>query len=217
MQKKEQITRLTVLLAGLVIYQLGASILMLSGMGLDPFNILVQGFHNSMKLESLSFFTHGCVHILLSALLTFMLFLYNRSFVTLGTILCMFLGGPLIDGFSSILAPVYEHYTGSSYIYIMFIAGFVMLTYGLTMMMHSKAGLAPNEFIIEALTNQKKKNSYVVRLVIYLIFAFVGFIMGGTIGFATLLCLATITPLVDYFSPNLSPKIESYVKKRISK
>ncbi len=217
MNKKEQFTRLTVLLAGLVIYQLGVSILKLSGFGLDPFNILVQGFHSSIKLDYLSFFTHGCVHILLSALFTFMLFLLNRSFVTLGTLLCMFLGGPLIDIFSLVLAPVYEHYANSAYIYIMFIAGFVMLTYGLTMMIHSKAGLAPNEYIVEAFTNPKKKNSYVVRLVVYLAFAFVGFIMGGAIGFSTLLCLAIVTPLVDYFSPNLSQKIESYVKKRIVK
>lgn len=217
MKKKEQFTRLTVLLAGLVIYQLGVSILKLSGLGLDPFNVLVQGFYNSMNLENLSFFTYGCVHILISAFLTFMLFLLNRSFVTLGTILCMLLSGPIIDVFSLILTPVYENYTDSIYIYLMFIAGFVMLTYGLTMMMHSKAGQAPNEFIVEAFTNQKKKNSYLVRLVVYLVYAFAGFIIGGSIGFATLLCLAAITPLVDYFSPNLSPKIESYVKKRISK
>lgn len=217
MKNKEQFKRLTVLLAGLVLYQLGASILKLSGFGLDPFNVLVQGFYNSMNLENLSFFTYGCVHILISALLTFMLFLLNRSFVTLGTILCMFLGGPIIDVFSLILTPVYENYTNSTYIYLMFIAGFVMLTYGFTMMLHSKAGLSPNELIVESFTNQKKKNSYWVRLVVYLVYAFAGFIIGGSIGFATLLCLAVTTPLVDYFSTNLSPKIESYVKKRISK
>ena len=217
MNKKEQFARLSVLLAGLVVYQLGASILKLSGFGLDPFNVLVQGFHNSIKLDNLAFFSHGCVHIIISALLTFMLFLLNRSLATLGTLLCMFLGGPLIDVFSLVLSPVYEHYTDSTYLYIMFIAGFVMLTYGLSMMIESKAGGVPNEYIVEAFANPQKKNSYIIRMIVYLAFAFIGFITGGAIGFATLLCLAIVTPLVDYFSPNLSPKIESYVKKRISK
>ena len=217
MNKKEQFARLSVLFAGLVVYQLGASILKLSGFGLDPFNVLVQGFHNSIKLDNLSFFSHGCVHIIISALLTFMLFLLNRSLATLGTLLCMFLGGPLIDVFSLVLSPVYEHYTDSTYLYIMFIAGFIMLTYGLSMMIESKAGGVPNEYIVEAFANPQKKNSYIIRMIVYLAFAFIGFITGGAIGFATLLCLAIVTPLVDYFSPNLSPKIESYVKKRISK
>ena len=52
MNKKEQFARLSILLAGLVVYQLGASILKLSGFGLDPFKVLVQGFHNSIKLNN---------------------------------------------------------------------------------------------------------------------------------------------------------------------
>ena len=216
MTKKEQITRVIVMLAGLVIYQLGISILILSDFGPDPFNVLVQGFRNSMNVENLSFLPYGCVHIIVSALITFMLFLINRNFVKLGTILCMLLGGPLIDLFTLILTPVYEQYPDSTYFYMMFIGGFVMLTYGLSMMKHSKAGNVPAELLTDAFTSSKKKNSYFVGLAVSFVLAFAGFIMGGSIGFGTLLCMAAVSPFEEYFAPNLSKKIEEFVKKRIS-
>ncbi len=213
MTKKEHRSRILVLIAGLIIYQLGASIILLSNLGADPFNVLVQGFLSTMNHANISFLSHGCVHMIISLVLTFLLFLLNKKWASLGTIICALLGGPLIDLFCKILTPVYELYTNSSYYYLMFAAGFMMLAYGFTMMLSSKAGMSPNELLIEAFTNHKKRNSFVVTLIIYLAYAFIGFITGGSIGFSTLLCLATLIPLVEYFQPNLSKKIEAYIKK----
>ena len=213
MTKKEHRSRILVLIAGLIIYQLGASIILLSNLGADPFNVLVQGFLGTMNHANISILSHGCVHIIISLVLTFLLFLLNKKWVTLGTVICAFLGGPMIDIFRKILTPVYELYANSAYFYLMFAAGFMMLAYGFTMMLCSRAGMSPNELLIEAFTNHKKKNSFVVTLIIYLVYAFIGFITGGSIGFATLLCLATLVPLVEYFQPNLSKKIEEYIKK----
>ena len=213
MTKKEHRSRIFVLIAGLIIYQLGASIILLSNLGADPFNVLVQGFLGTMNHANISFLSHGCVHIIISLVLTFLLFLLNKNLVTPGTVICAFLGGPLIDLFCKILTPVYELYTNSSYFYLMFAAGFMMLAYGFTMMLCSKGGMSPNELLIEAFTNHKKRNSFVVTLIIYLVYAFIGFISGGSIGFSTLLCLAILVPLVEYFQPNISNKIEAYIKK----
>ena len=210
MTKKEHRSRIFVLIAGLIIYQLGASIILLSNLGADPFNVLVQGFLSTITHANINFLSHGCVHIIISLVLTFLLFLLNKKWASLGTIICAFLGGPLIDLFSKILAPVYELYANSAYFYLMFAAGFMMLAYGFTMMSCSKAGMSPNELLIEAFTNHKKRNSFVVTMIIYLVYAFIGFIIGGSIGFSTLLCLATLVPLVEYFQPNLSKKIEEY-------
>lgn len=216
MNKKEIMKRMTTLIGGLIVSQLGVAILILSGFGADPFNVLIQGFHRSIAIGSLSFLTHGCVHIAVSALLTLGLLLIDRSLIKSGTIACMLLAGPIIDLFTTILKPVYELYADSSYFYVMFIGGFVMLAYGMAMILHSKAGNAPSELIVSAFVNPKKKKSYYTDLVANLIFAFIGFIMGGTIGVGTLLCMAATAPLVEYFSSNLKKTGNSSLEKKKS-
>lgn len=213
MNKTKQTKKLPFLIAGLSVYELGASIFILSGFGADPFNVLVQGVHTSVGLDHLSFFTHGSVHILISALLTFLLFLINRSLVQPGTLLCAILGGPLIDLFTRIFTPVYENYTNSSYFYLMFAAGFMMLAYGMALMLHSGAGYIPSELITEIFPKLKKKNPYYASLAAYVVFGLIGFLLGGLIGFGTLLCMAAAIPLADYFSQSFSKKADPALKK----
>lgn len=213
MNKKEQTKKISALLAGLAVYQLGASILLLSGFGADPYNVLIQGIHTSVSLDHLSFFTHGFVHILVSLLLAFLLFLISHSLVKLGTLLCALLGGPLIDLFTRVLTPVYEQYANSSYFYLMFAAGFGMLAYGMALMLRSDAGYVPNELITEIFPKLKKNNPYYAALAAYILFGLVGFLLGGLIGFGTLLCMAAAIPLADYFSQSFSKKADPVLKK----
>lgn len=213
MNKKEQTKKLSTLLAGLIVYQLGASILLLSGFGADPFNVFIQGIHTSVNLSHLSFFTHGFVHMIISALLTLLLFLISRNLIQTGTLLCTVLGGPLIDLFTRILTPVYEQYTNDSYFYLMFVAGFVMIAYGMAIMLRSNAGYIPNELITEIFSKLKKNNPYYASLAAYIMFGLIGFLLGGMIGFGTLLCMTVTIPLADYFSQNFSKKTTPAIKK----
>lgn len=206
MKNKQNFSKLLPLLAGLAVYELGAAILLLSGFGADPFNVLIDGLHSTIGLTQSSFLTHGIIHISISALLTLLLWVLNHSLIQTGTVVCMLLGGPLIDLFVNILTPVYEQYTNASYFYLMFLAGFVMLAYGMSLMLHSNAGFAPNELITEIFPKLKKKNPYYAALAAYTMFALIGFLFGGRIGFGTLLCMTAALPLSEYFTRNLSQK-----------
>lgn len=151
--------------------------------------------------------------MIISALLTLLLFLISRNLIQTGTLLCTVLGGPLIDLFTRILTPVYEQYTNDSYFYLMFVAGFVMIAYGMAIMLRSNAGYIPNELITEIFSKLKKNNPYYASLAAYIMFGLIGFLLGGMIGFGTLLCMTVTIPLADYFSQNFSKKTTPAIKK----
>lgn len=92
MQKiKEMIFRVIILLVGLTIAHLGVTLFLLANLGSDPFNVFIQGIFRMLDTTLLlSFITHGRVHMCISFLIILILLIVDRSYVKIGTILCMF-------------------------------------------------------------------------------------------------------------------------------
>lgn len=114
MQKiKEMFFRIIILLIGLTIAHLGVTLFLLANLGSDPFNVFVQGiFRRLDSTFALAFITHGRVHMCISFLIILILLVVDRSYVKIGTILCMFCGGPIIDFFNMLLAPLFANSPG---------------------------------------------------------------------------------------------------------
>ena len=107
--QKELLTRVLILLVGLTIAHLGVTLFILADLGSDPFNVLVQGIFRSIgKVLDWSLITHGRVHIVICFLIILALLVVDKSYIKIGTILCMIFGGPIIDIFTVILAPLFE-------------------------------------------------------------------------------------------------------------
>lgn len=49
------------------------------------------------------FITHGRIHMMVSFLIIIVLLIIDKSYVRIGTLICKFLGGPIIDVFNFIL------------------------------------------------------------------------------------------------------------------
>ena len=94
---KEWIVRALILLVGLTIAHLGVTLFLLSDLGADPFNVFVQGVFGKLSGLSAGVFTHGRVHMIISLLIIVVLLFVDRSYVKIGTVICMVCGGPIID------------------------------------------------------------------------------------------------------------------------
>ena len=106
---REWLIRILILMIGLSIAHLGVTLFLLSELGSDPFNVLIQGlFRTLSSLTERSFLTHGRVHIAVSLLIILILLLTDRSYIKIGTVLCMVCGGPIIDFFTLLLTPLFE-------------------------------------------------------------------------------------------------------------
>ena len=212
---KEWALRVAVLLAGLCVAHFGVTLFLLSDLGSDPFNVLIQGLHRTLsRLSGAPWLSHGRVHIAVSLLILAALFFVDRSYIKIGTALCMALGGPIIDFFSVLLAPL-----ASSPLAVricLLVAGCVILAFGMTMVIRSDAGTGPNDLVALVVSEKRKWRFSIVRVAVDALFVLCGFLLGGTAGAGTLVCMFLVGPVAGFFLPLNGRWIEALVGRLCS-
>ena len=191
--------RIVLLLVGLTIAHLGVTLFLQADMGSDPFNVLIQGLYRFFPWPS--FITHGTVHVIISFLIILALLLIDRSYIRIGTLLCMILGGPIIDMFTVVLAPVIHNQSPMILRLLSLIAGCVILAFGMTIVIKSDAGTGPNDLVAVVTSDKSGKKFGTVRIIVDVCFAAVGFVLGGTLGLGTIVCACLVGPTAQIFMP----------------
>ncbi|MBR3165812.1 MAG: hypothetical protein IKF16_06555 [Lachnospiraceae bacterium] len=210
---REWTVRIVILLAGLAIAHLGVTLFLLSDLGSDPFNVLIQGlFRTLSRILSVSWLTHGRVHISVSLLIIVILLVVDRGYIKIGTALCMIFGGPIIDFFTALLTPAAA---GASlpFRFIMLILGCVILAFGMTMVIRSDAGTGPNDLVALVISEKSGKKFSIVRVIVDCAFTLLGVLAGGIAGAGTLVCMFLVGPVAGFFLPINGRWIEGIVGK----
>lgn len=198
---KEMCIRVVLLLIGLVIAHLGVTLFLLADLGADPFNVLVQGiFRTISKASVLSFLTHGYTHIAICFLIIIVLLIVDKSYIKIGTILCMVCGGPIIDFFSWILAPMFAAMPFALKV-VMLGLGCVILACGMSVVIKSDAGTGPNDLVAVVISDKSKKKFGIVRIIVDVSFVLAGFVLGGVIGLGTIICACLVGPVAGVVMP----------------
>ena len=215
---REWLIRILILMIGLTIAHLGVTLFLLSELGSDPFNVLIQGlFRTLSSLTERGFLTHGRVHIAVSLLIIQILLLTDRSYIKIGTVLCMVCGGPIIDFYTLLLTPLFEK-IGSLPLRILVLAvGCVILAYGMTIVIKSDAGTGPNDLVAIVISDKLHRKFSVVRIVVDVCFVTVGWLLGGTFGIGTIICAALVGPVAGFFLPHNKRIIERILHSALSK
>ena len=191
--------RVALLLLGLTVAHLGVTLFLQSDLGSDPFNVLVQGFYRALPWPD--WMTHGRVHLLLSFLIVLVLLAVARSYVRIGTVLCMALGGPIIDLWSVPLAPLFSRAPAMGWRLLALVAGCVILAFGMTIVIRSEAGTGPNDLVAVVLSDKLKKPFGPVRVAVDVLFALTGWLLGGVVGLGTIVCACLVGPCAQAFLP----------------
>ena len=198
---REIAVRVVLLLIGLCIAHLGVTLFLQSDLGSDPFNVFIQGLYRGLPWSQWSFMTHGRVHLLVSLLIMVVLLVVDRSYVGIGTILCMALGGPIIDVYTVWLSPVINGSLPLGVRLGLLVAGCLILAFGMTIVIRSQAGTGPNDLVAVVLSDKWKKPFGPVRIGVDLTFAAVGFLLGGVLGIGTVICAFLVGPAAQLFFP----------------
>ena len=196
---KETIYRVIILFIGLVIAHLGVTLFLLAELGSDPFNVLIQGLYKTV--EGVSFLTHGRVHMCICFLIIIVLLIVDRSYVKIGTLVCMFCGGPIIDFFNMLLKPLFEGQVSMVVKVIVNVLGCVILAYGMTIVIKSEAGTGPNDLVAIVISDKLKKKFSIMRVIVDVCFAGIGFALGGKLGIGTVICAFVVGPVAGVFMP----------------
>lgn len=193
--------RVVLLLIGLCIAHLGVTIFLQTELGSDPFNVFVQGLFRSVPWPAWAAMTHGRVHLLVSLLILLVLLMADRSYVGVGTVLCMALGGPIIDVYTLWLAPVIHGGLPLLWRLGLLVAGCLILAFGMTIVIRSQAGTGPNDLVAVALSDKLKKPFGPVRVAVDCAFAGIGLALGGVLGIGTVVCAFLVGPAAQLFFP----------------
>lgn len=198
--------RVVLLLIGLWIAHLGVTLFLQTNLGSDPFNVFVQGLFRAIPWPEWAGMTHGRVHLLVSLLIMVVLLVVDRSYVGIGTVLCMALGGPIIDVYTLRLAPFLNETLPLAVRVPLLAVGCVILAFGMTIVIRSQAGTGPNDLVAVVLSDKSGKPFGPVRIGVDLTFALVGFALGGVVGIGTIICAFLVGPAAQLFFP-VSEKI----------
>ena len=211
---KEWSVRIVILLVGLTIAHLGVTLFLLSDLGSDPFNVLVQGVYRTLdRLLHWSFLTHGRTHVGISLLIVLILLVIDRSYIKIGTALCMLFGGPIIDFFTMLLSPALGSLSSFVPRLLMLVAGCVILAYGMTIVIRSDACTGPNDLVALVISEKRSWKFSVVRIVVDAAFTLLGFLLGGIAGLGTLICMFLVGPVAGFFLPVNERLVERIVRR----
>ena len=203
-QTQNWIRRVVLLLMGLTIAHLGVTLFLLADLGSDPFNVLIQGLFRFLPWPG--FMTHGYVHMGVSFGIILVLLAVDRSYIRIGTLLCMILGGPIIDGFTRLLGGVVNADSPMALRLGVLVVGCVILAFGMTIVICSKAGTGPNDLVAVVISDKTRWKFGLVRICVDVGFALAGFLLGGTLGLGTVICAFVVGPAAQVFMP-VSEKI----------
>lgn len=193
--------RVVLLLLGLCIAHLGVTLFLQTDLGSDPFNVFIQGLYRALPWPAWAAMTHGRVHLLVSLLILVALLVIDRSYVGIGTVLCMALGGPIIDVYTLWLSPVIHGGLPLPLRLALLVAGCVILAFGMTIVIRSQAGTGPNDLVAVVLSDKLRKPFGPVRIGVDLTFALVGLALGGVVGLGTVICAFLVGPAAQLFFP----------------
>ena len=199
---KINLLKIIILMVGLTIAHLGVTLFLLTNLGSDPYNVLVQGVYRTLSnLTGWEFLTHGRVHIALCFLIILILLATDKTYIKIGTVLCMIFGGPIIDIFTLILKPVVTESSPLAYKLIILALGCVILAYGMTIVIKSDAGTGPNDLVAVVISDKTKQSFGIVRVITDISFVLAGFLLGGSVGLVTVICAACVGPVANIFLP----------------
>ena len=193
--------RVALLLAGLCIAHLGVTLFLQTNLGSDPFNVFVQGMFRALPWPSWAGMTHGRVHLMISLIILLVLLAVDRSYIGVGTVLCMALGGPIIDVYTACLSPVIHPELPLPLRLGLLVAGCLILAFGMTIVIRSQAGTGPNDLVAVVLSEKLRKPFGPVRVAVDCAFAGIGFLLGGVIGVGTVVCACLVGPAAQLFFP----------------
>lgn len=211
---KETLIRVVILLIGLTIAHLGVTLFLLANLGADPFNVLVQGiFRTLSSVTGWTLLTHGRTHIAICFFIILVLLIVDRSYIKIGTLLCMICGGPIIDIFTFILGGLHiENFALIGKIVVLAL-GCAILAYGMTIVIQSDAGTGPNDLVAVVISDKTHTKFSIIRICTDFSFVALGFIMRGSFGIGTIICAFLVGPVAGVFLPVNKKMVEKVIKR----
>ncbi|KES05232.1 membrane protein [Streptomyces toyocaensis] len=180
--------RLSQLYAGLALYGASSALLVRSGLGLEPWNVLHQGLSERTGLSM------GVV-LTITGALVLLLWIPLRQRPGLGTISNVLVIGAAMEATLAVVPDV-----DAMAVRVPLTAAGVVLNGAATgLYIAARFGPGPRDGLMTGLNRRTGVSVRLVRTAIEITVVVTGFVLGGTVGVGTLLYAVTIGPLAQLF------------------
>lgn len=180
--------RMPQLLGGLTLYGMSMAMLVRADLGLDPWDVLHQGLSHYLPLS------FGTVTIVVGALVL-LLWIPLKQKPGLGTVSNVIVIGLAADlGLWLIATP-----DGLAGRIVMMVSAVVLNGLAGAIYIGSQLGPGPRDGLMTGLAARTGRSLRLMRVAIEVTVLVIGVILGGTIGFGTILYAVAIGPLVQFF------------------
>ncbi|WP_030691314.1 YitT family protein [Streptomyces globisporus] len=180
--------RLVQLYVGLTLYGTSSALLVRSGLGLEPWNVLHQGLAEKTGLSI------GVVSIVVGAMVL-LLWLPIRQRPGLGTVSNVFVIGLAMDGTLALVPDVH----GLAGQVPLLVLGIVLNGVATGLYIAARFGPGPRDGLMTGLHRLTGRSIRLVRTAIEVVVVATGFLLGGSVGIGTVLYALAIGPLAQFF------------------
>ena len=185
--------RLVQLYAGLVLYGLSMAVLVRSGLGVMPWDVLHQGLARQLG------WSLGTVTVVVGAVVL-LAWIPLRERPGLGTVSNVVVIGFAVDAALAVLPAAPSVAAGVGYA----AAGILLNAVATASYIGVRLGPGPRDGLMTGLVRRTGRSVRLVRTSIEVVVVATGWLLGGTLGLATVLYAAAIGPLVHVLLPLLS-------------
>lgn len=191
--RQELIRRLPRLVFGLVIFGTGAAMMVLSDLGLSPWEVMAQGISFETGIPI------GTVGILIG-IVVLLLWIPLKEKLGIGTILNVFVIGIVID-LTLWLAP--ESVEDMTVRWLLLLGGILLVGIGSGFYIGAGLGPGPRDGLMTGIA-RRGVNIGLARFGIEISVLVVGWLLGGTVGVGTVLFAFGMGPLIAILLPRLT-------------
>ncbi len=191
------LTRSLYAFIGVVLIGLGAAVLKIGGVGVDPYTALNAGIAEKIG------WTLGGYQLLSNAVLFVAVLIWGRKYIGPGTVINMVLAGVFIDLFAGLLAPLAPTdptpLSGTGF----FAVGILVFGFGASAYMSAGVGTAPYDALAPMIVDRTGWAYQRVRVPQDLIVLILAILVHGPVGIGTLMTAFFNGPLIQFFSAHV--------------
>ncbi|MGW2475649.1 membrane protein YczE [Streptomyces sp. NPDC001665] len=187
-QRAHLTRRLVQLYAGLALYGASSALLVVAGLGLEPWGVLHQGLAERTGISI------GVVSIIIGAIVL-LLWIPLRQRPGLGTVSNVFAVGIAMDATLALLPEVHGPVVRAG----VMAAGIVLNGAATGLYISARFGPGPRDGLMTGLHRRTGRSIRLVRTAIEIAVVVTGFLLGGSLGVGTVLYALAIGPLAQVF------------------
>jgi hypothetical protein len=205
-KKNNLILRILVAIAGLMISGVGVGIFLYSQLGVDPASVLELGLGNVFHVS------YGTASALTNIVILVIVFIVDKSYINLSSLLAIFGIGYTADFMKSILDSVIKGELNLFVRIIMILIGCLIMAVGIATYIRADLGVGAIDLVSEIISNKLKFSYRITRVVCDITFVVVGYFLGGIVGVGTVVAAFMTGPAVQFVRPHVYKVTDKILK-----